>query len=411
MPVLHQEDAVAHPLVARLQERFERWAHLRRDLHAHPELAFEETRTAMTVARVLRNAGLEVHEGIGRTGVVGVLRAGSGSASIGLRADMDALPMTEQNTFAHRSIHAGRMHGCGHDGHTAMLLAAAEYLAETRCFDGTVYFIFQPAEEGRGGAAAMIADGLFERFPMQAVFGLHNWPGLPLGEMAVHAGASMACSDEIEIVVEGRGAHAAMPHLGADPVLAGAAIVQSLQSIVSRNVPPVECGVVSITQFHAGEAYNVIPQSASLRGTARAFSSGVREQLEAGIRRVAAGVAAAHGVEATVSYRRGYPPTVNSAVEADFCATVARELMGDAGVHTNYPPSMGAEDFAYMLQEKPGCYVWLGNGGGPDGASQPGHEEGGGCMLHNPRYDFNDRIIPLGVAYWTRLVERFLESS
>ena len=399
----------AHPLIAALGDRQARWAGIRRDLHAHPELAFEEARTASVVAATLRAAGLEVHEGLGRTGVVGVLRAGSSAAAIGLRADMDALPMTEQNTFAHRSTHAGRMHGCGHDGHTAMLLAAAEYLAATRCFNGTVNFIFQPAEEGRGGAAAMIADGLFERFPMQSVFGLHNWPGLPVGEMAVHDGPAMASSDEIEIVIEGRGAHAAMPHLGADPVLAGAAIVQALQSIVSRNVSPVDCGVVSITQFHAGEAYNVIPQSATLRGTARAFSAEVRDQLEAGIRRVAEGVAAAHRVTVAVSYRRGYPPTVNSSAEATFCATVGRELLGDAAVRMNYPPSMGAEDFAYMLQEKPGCYIWLGNGGGPDVAPRPGHEEGGGCMLHNPRYDFNDAVIPLGVAYWTRLVERFLQ--
>lgn len=398
----------AHPLVEALTGPAERWAGMRRDLHAHPELAFEEARTAALVARTLREAGLEVHEGIGRTGVVGVLRAGTGPAAIGLRADMDALPMTEQNTFAHRSTHAGRMHGCGHDGHTTMLLAAAEYLATTRGFDGTVYFIFQPAEEGRGGAPAMIADGLFERFPMQAVFGLHNWPGLPVGQMAVHDGPAMACSDEIEIVIEGRGAHAAMPHLGADPVLAGAAIVQALQSIVSRNLSPVDCGVVSITQFNAGEACNVIPQTATLRGTARAFSPDVRDQLEAGIRRIACGVAAAHDVAAVVSYRRGYPPTVNTSVEADFCAMVGRELMGEGAVHTSYPPSMGAEDFAYMLEQRPGCYVWLGNGGGPGAALRPGHEEGGGCMLHNPRYDFNDDIIPLGVAYWTRLVERYL---
>ena len=397
-----------HPLVEALAGPAARWAGVRRDLHAHPELAFEETRTAELVARALRKAGLDVHEGIGRTGVVGVLRAGTGPAAIGLRADMDALPMTEQNTFAHRSTHPGRMHGCGHDGHTTMLLAAAEYLAETRGFDGPVYFIVQPAEEGRGGAPAMIADGLFERFPMQAVFGLHNWPGLPVGQMAVHDGPAMACSDEIEIVIEGRGAHAAMPHLGADPVLAGAAIVQALQSIVSRNVSPVDCGVVSITQFIAGEAYNVIPQTATLRGTARAFSPDVRDQLEAGIRRIALGVAAAHEVTAQVSYRRGYPPTVNTSVEADFCAGVGRELMGERAVHTSYPPSMGAEDFAYMLEQRPGCYIWLGNGGGPGAAQPPGHEEGGGCMLHNPRYDFNDDIIPLGVAYWTRLVERYL---
>lgn len=406
---MSRADSSLHPLVEALGERHARWTSIRRDLHAHPELAYEETRTAAVVARTLRASGIEVHEGIGRTGVVGVLRAGHGKAAIGLRADMDALPMTEQNTFAHRSTHTGRMHGCGHDGHTAMLLAAAEYLAATRCFDGTVNFIFQPAEEGRGGAAAMIADGLFERFPMQSVFGLHNWPGLPVGEMAVHDGPAMASSDEIEIVIEGRGAHAAMPHLGADPVLAGAAIVQALQSIVSRNVSPVDCGVVSITQFHAGEAYNVIPQSATLRGTARAFSPEVRDQLEAGIRRVAEGVAAAHGVTVAVSYRRGYPPTVNTSAEAAFCASVGRELLGDACVRTDYPPSMGAEDFAYMLECKPGCYIWLGNGGGPDAGSRPGHEEGGGCMLHNPRYDFNDAVIPLGVAYWTRLVERFLQ--
>ncbi|MBU0602807.1 MAG: amidohydrolase [Gammaproteobacteria bacterium] len=400
-----------HPLIEALAGRVARWTQLRRDLHAHPELAFEETRTGAVVARALREAGIEVHEGIGRTGVVGVLRAGSGDGAIGLRADMDALPMSEQNTFEHCSRHEGRMHGCGHDGHTAMLLAAAEYLAVTRGFDGTVYFIFQPAEEGRGGAPAMIADGLFERFPMQAVFGLHNWPGLPAGQMAVHDGPAMASSDELEIIIEGRGAHAAMPHLGADPVLAGAAIVQSLQSIVSRNVSPVECGVVSVTQFQAGEAYNVIPQSARLRGTARAFTPEVRDQLEAGIERVVQGVAAAHDVSAALNYRRGYPPTINSSVEADFCATVGREVLGEGAVHTDYPPSMGAEDFAYMLQHKPGCYIWLGNGGGPDGASQPGHEHGGGCMLHNPRYDFNDGIIAFGVAYWTRLVERYLARS
>ncbi|WP_018410562.1 M20 aminoacylase family protein [Methyloversatilis thermotolerans] len=397
-----------HPLIGALESRHARWSGLRRDLHAHPELAFEENRTAAIVARTLRAAGIEVHEGIGRTGVVGVLRNGGNDAAIGLRADMDALPMTEQNTFAHRSTVPGRMHGCGHDGHTAMLLAAAEYLAETRGFNGTVHFIFQPAEEGAGGAPAMIADGLFERFAMDAVFGLHNWPGLPVGQMAVHTGPAMACSDSIDISIRGRGAHAAMPHLGADPVLAGAAMVQALQSIVSRNVAPVDCGVVSITQFHAGEAYNVIPESATLRGTARAFTPDVRDMLEQGIQRILRGVADAHGVQAEAIYRRGYPPTVNSEAEAAFCARVAREVFGDTHVHTAFPPSMGAEDFAYMLERKPGCYVWLGNGGGPDAAGQPGHEEGGGCMLHNPRYDFNDRIIPLGVAYWTRLVETWL---
>jgi metal-dependent amidase/aminoacylase/carboxypeptidase family protein len=289
---------------------------------------------------------------------------------------MDALPMTEQNTFAHRSTHAGRMHGCGHDGHTAMLLAAAEYLAKTRCFDGTVNFIFQPAEEGRGGAAAMIADGLFERFPMQAVFGLHNWPGLPVGEMAVHDGPAMASSDEIEIVIEGRGAHAAMPHLGADPVLAGAAMVQALQSIVSRNLSPVDCGVVSITQFHAGRGLQRDPAVGhpARHGTGL-FGRGARP-ARSGHPPHRARCGAAHGVTSAVSYRRGYPPTVNTGRSHVLRHGRARTDGRRRLCTLNYPPSMGAEDFAYMLQEKPGCYIWLGNGGGPDVAPRPGHEEG-----------------------------------
>ena len=383
-----------------LRESHARIAALRRDLHAHPETAFVEERTAGVVARFLEAAGVTTHRGIAKTGVVGALKVGSGTAAIGLRADMDALHLTEKNTFGHCSQHAGVMHACGHDGHTAMLLAAAEYLAATRRFDGTVYFIFQPAEEGLGGGRQMVEEGLFTRFPMQQVFGLHNWPGIPVGQMAVMPGPVMASSDEVEITVRGQGAHAAMPHQGADPVLAGAAMVQALQSIVSRNVPPVESAVVSITQFHAGDAYNVIPDTAVLRGTVRAFSPELQDQMEAAIGRVCQGVAAAHGVSVEVRYRRGYPPTVNDAHATELCRVAARSVLGDANVLTDVAPTMGAEDFAFMLREKPGCYVWLGNGPGA-----------GGCMLHNPHYDFNDDIIPLGASYWVRLVEQLLAAG
>ncbi len=375
-------------------------ARLRRDLHAHPETAFEEHRTADVVAGFLYALGIEVHQGIARTGVVGHLKAGSGGGAIGLRADMDALPLAERNEFEHRSRHAGKMHACGHDGHTAMLLGAAEYLAGTRNFAGSVYFVFQPAEEGQGGGRVMVEEGLFERFPMQAVFGMHNWPGLEVGRFAVHSGPVMASSDEFEIDLSGHGGHAAMPHQARDPVSAGAALVQSLQTLVSRNTDPLEAAVVSVTQFHAGDAFNVIPDRAVLRGTVRAFKPKVRDSLESGIRRVAQGVGAVMDVQAQVRYSRGYPPTVNSAREAAECAEVAGSLVGRDRVLTDLPPTMGAEDFAFMLEAKPGCYVWIGNG---DGA--------GGCMLHNPHYDFNDEVIPLGASYWVRLVERLLPSQ
>ncbi|MBL8473530.1 MAG: amidohydrolase [Rhodocyclaceae bacterium] len=384
-------------LAQQLQGIQEKFVHIRRDIHAHPETAFEEHRTASLVADHLRALGLEVHTGLGRTGLVGVLRNGSSTRGVGLRADMDALPIEERNTFAHRSRHAGKMHACGHDGHVAMLLAAAEVLAGAADFDGSVYFIFQPAEEGRGGAAEMIRDGLFERFPMQAVFGLHNWPGLPVGKFAVRAGPMMASSDEFEIIVSGKGGHAAMPHQAADPIVAGSAIVQALQTLVSRNVPPVEAGVVSVTQFHAGDAYNVIAPSARLCGTARAFSQEVRDLLEHGLTRVATGLASGLGTTATVNYRHGYPPTINTPDEAAFSAAVAREVLGVGQVLQDLPPTMGSEDFAFMLQVKPGAYVWLGNGEGE-----------GGCMLHSPVFDFNDQIIPLGVAYWVRLAQTYL---
>ncbi len=374
---------------------------LRRDIHAHPELAFDERRTSDLVARALESAGIEVHRGLAGTGVVGVLRAGSSGRAIGLRADMDALPIQEQNLFPHRSRHDGHMHACGHDGHTAMLLGAAEHLAATRDFDGTVYFIFQPAEETVGGARVMIEEGLFERFPMQAVYGMHNWPGLPAGQFAVHDGPVMACSDQFDIAIRGHGAHAAFPHQGRDPTVAGAALVQALQSIISRSLDPLDAAVLSVTRFHAdGGAYNVIPERAELRGTVRAFRPEVQDQVEAAMERVCTGIGASYGVQVSLTYQRGYPPSVNDAAQAARCRAVLADLVGADNVRTDLRPSMGAEDFAYMLKERPGCYVWIGNG--------PGE---GGCMLHNPHYDFNDEVLVLGASYWVRLAERLLGCS
>jgi amidohydrolase len=383
--------------IARIKENQSRLATLRRDIHAHPETAFEEQRTSDVIAQFLTAAGVEVHRGLAGTGVVGVVRAGLSDRAIGLRADMDALPIHEQNQFPHRSKFDGRMHACGHDGHTAMLLGAAEYLAATRNFDGTVVFIFQPAEEGEGGARVMIEQGLFERFPMQSVFGMHNWPGLPAGQFAIMPGPMMASTDQIEIVVRGHGAHAAMPHQGADPVIAGSALVLALQSIVSRTLDPLDAAVVSITRFHAGEAYNVIPDHTVLGGTARAFRPEVQDQIETSIQRICNGIATAYGVQVNLEYRRGYPATINSAAETAVCRAVAAELVGAENVRSDLRPSMGAEDFAFMLQAKPGCYVWLGNGMGE-----------GGCMLHNPYYDFNDEVLPIGASYWVKLAEHLL---
>jgi len=369
----------------------------RRDIHAHPELAFNENRTAETVARELEAYGLEVHRGIAKTGVVGVLRAGSSQKMIGLRADMDALPLAEMNEFPHHSRYAGKMHACGHDGHTAMLLGAARYLAGNPDFDGIAVFIFQPAEESEGGAAVMIEDGLFDRFPVEAVFGLHNWPGIPVGEMAVMPGPVMAGTCAFEIIVRGHGCHAAMPHQGVDSIVAGAQLVQALQTVVSRTLHPCESAVVSVTQFHAGEAWNIIPEEVVLRGTIRSFKPEVQESVERAIERLCSGIAAANGAQISVHFDHRYPPTVNSAAETAFCRDVAESIFGGERVLTDILPSMGAEDFAYMLNEKPGCYVWLGNGPGT-----------GGCTLHNPHYDFNDELLPLGVSYWVRLVQQAL---
>ena len=384
-------------LIATLKGHQPHLAAIRRDIHAHPELAFEEHRTAELVASRLEALGIETHRGLGRTGVVGVIRAGTSPRAIGLRADMDALPITERNDFPHHSRHPGRMHACGHDGHTTMLLGAAEWLVQQGGFDGTVYLLFQPAEEGEGGAREMIEDGLFERFPMESVFGMHNWPGLAAGHFAVHDGPVMACADRFDIEISGHGAHAAMPHQGVDPVVAGAALVQALQAIAGRILDPLDPVVVSVTQFHAGEAYNAIPERARLAGTVRAFRPEVRDRVEAAMQRICTGVAAAFGAPINCEYRRGYPPTINTSAEAALCARVAVDVAGAGCVDTALRPSMGAEDFAYFLQERPGAYVWIGNG--------PGE---GGCTLHNPHYDFNDAILAPGVAYWVRLAQTLL---
>ena len=374
---------------------------LRRDIHAHPELAFHETRTSDIVARELAAYGLEVHRGLAKTGVVGVLRKGSGGRAIGLRADMDALPVEEKNEFAHCSRHAGKMHACGHDGHTTLLLGAARYLAENKDvldFDGTVYFIFQPAEESEAGADVMVKDGLFDRFPMEAVYGLHNWPGIAVGEMSVMPGPVMAGTCAFEISICGHGCHAAMPHQGVDTLLVASHLVLALQTVVSRSLHPCESAVVSVTQIHGGEALNVIPDDAVLRGTIRTFKPEIQDLVEAAIERLCAGIAATFGATIKVSYDRRYPPTVNSPAETELCRQAAGAVFGETQVRRDDIPSMAAEDFAYMLQVKPGCYVWLGNGPGT-----------GGCSLHNPHYDFNDEILPLGISYWVKLVETVLK--
>ena len=369
----------------------------RRDIHAHPELGFEESRTAAIVAEKLRQFGCEVHAGIGRTGVVGVLRAGNGSRKIGLRAGMDALPIHEANAFEHRSTHAGKMHACGHDGHTTMLLAAARYLAETRRFDGTVHFIFQPAEEGQGGAQAMIADGLFERFPCERVFGMHNRPGLALGKFAVRSGPMMAGGAFFDIDITGKGAHGARPETGVDSVLVASHLTTALQAIVARNVPPVQTAVVSVTMIHAGDAYNVIPQGARLSGTVRAFSREVMATVEQSMRRIAEGVTQAFGARCKVDFRVIYSPTVNNAEAADFAAKICAEVVGEENVDRSPPLIMASEDFSFMLEKVPGCYFNIGNGAGE-----------GSCEVHNPGYDFNDEALPLGATVFARIVETWL---
>ena len=383
-------------------------AALRRDIHAHPELCFKEVRTADLVAGKLTEWGIPIHRGLGTTGVVGILHGRDGGQcgrALGLRADMDALPMQELNTFLHASTQPGQMHACGHDGHTAMLLAAAQYLCTHRDFDGTVYLIFQPAEEGGGGAREMIKDGLFEQFPMQAVFGLHNWPGMAAGTLAASPGPVMASSNEFKITIRGKGGHAAMPHNALDPVPVACQLVQGFQTIISRNLKPVDAGVISVTMIHAGEATNVIPNNVELQGTVRTFSMAVLDQIEQRMRDMTAQLCAAFGLTADFEFHRNYPPTINSTAEAELCRQVMASIVGADQVLAQ-EPTMGAEDFSYMLLQKPGCYAFIANGDGDHRALGHG---GGPCTLHNPSYDFNDALLPLGATYWVRLAQAWLK--
>lgn len=379
---------------------------IRRNIHAHPELRFEENRTSQLVAEALSSWGIEVFRGLGKTGVVGRLVGDLGPGKmIGLRADMDALPLQEHNTFSHSSQNPGKMHACGHDGHTAMLLGAAEYLSNHRDFKGSVIFIFQPAEEGGAGAREMIKDGLFKQFPCDAVFGLHNWPGLAEGNFGVTTGPMMASSNTFEITIKGKGGHAALPHNSADPVLTGVQVVQALQSIVTRNKRPVDAAVLSVTQFHAGETSNVIPDSAFIGGTIRTSTLEVLDLMEQRLREIAEHTANAFDCHAEIIFSRNYPPLINHAKELRFAGEVMKELVGEQQVDMDIDPTMGAEDFAFMLLEKPGCYVFLGNGDGDH--RSVGHGMGP-CHLHNPSYDFNDALIPVGVSYWVKLAQRYL---
>jgi hippurate hydrolase len=390
--------------VSFVQERHETLAAIRRDLHAHPELGYEEHRTGALVAERLHQWGIEVHTGVGRTGVVGIIRGRQDASgrSVGLRADMDALPMQEENEFAHRSTRPGLMHGCGHDGHTTMLLGAAQYLASTRNFDGSVFLIFQPGEEGFAGARTMIEDGLFERFPANEVYALHNWPGLPPGHIGLNPGPMMAAADRFEITICGRGGHAAHPHQTVDPVLIAGHIITAVQSVVARNVAPIDTAVVSLCAVQAGHpgAFSVIPREARLIGTVRTFQHSIQTLIEHRLNELVQSTAKAFGGEATLKYERVYPATINHAPQYDHAVHVAEDLVGRDHVVRQMPPSMGAEDFSFMLQAKPGCYARLGQGTGESG-----------CFLHNTRYDFNDAVIPLGAGFLAALAERRMPLS
>jgi len=383
------------PIINRIAEFHNELTEWRRHIHAHPETAFEEHQTAAFVAKKLTEFGIEIDQGMARTGVVGTLKGihGDGPA-IGLRADMDALEIEETATHSHASTNPGKMHACGHDGHTTMLLGAAKYLAETRNFSGTVHFIFQPAEEFAGGGREMVQDGLFDKFPCETVWGMHNFPGQDVGTFAVCPGPAMAAADTIDITLKGLGTHAAFPHLGTDVMVAASQLVTALQTVASRSMDPIESVVLSITQIHAGETYNIIPEEITLKGTVRSFKSEVQDVAEAAIRRITDGVAEAFGMTGEVTYSRGYPATINTMTESDYAVQVATDIVGKDNVLTDLPPKMGAEDFSFMLNENPGCYIWVGNGPGK-----------GGCYLHNPQYDFNDEVLPIGASYWARLAE------
>ena len=384
-----------------MADRWKSWQNdltaMRRDIHAHPETAFEEFRTADLVSERLESYGIEVHRGLAKTGVVGVLKAGTGNRAIGLRADMDALPIEELNDFAHRSTHRGKMHACGHDGHTTMLLGAARYLAETREFDGTVHFIFQPAEENEGGGGVMVEEGLFEKFPCELVYGMHNMPGLEVGHFAVRQGPIMAAFDRFTVHIQGKGAHAALPHTGVDPIVVGAQLVTAWQSLVSRATDPIDSVVLSVTKFHGGDAYNVIPDRIELGGTIRSFRADTRDRMERQLREMGERLCTAFGASFEMRYDRCYPATVNTNDETGYAAAAAAKVVGAANVNPNTPPLMGSEDFAFMLQARPGCYILIGNGAGE-----------GACMVHNPHYDFNDDILTLGARYWVQLAQDLL---
>jgi len=401
-------------LIADIEAEQAAFTALRRDIHAHPELAFEEHRTSELVAAQLEQYGLEVHRGLGRTGVVGVLRGtgqrteGAAERRLGLRADMDALPMPEHNRFAHASKHPGRMHGCGHDGHTTMLLAAAKHLSRHRDFAGTVHFVFQPAEEGgNAGAKAMIDDGLFERFPCDEIYGMHNMPGFAAGHFAFRKGPAMASSNRFDITVRGTGGHAAQPHKAVDTIVIAAEMVGVLQTLISRHKNPIDIAVLSITQIHAGDAYNVLPGEAVIRGTVRTFSTQVLDDIEDQMRRVAETLPQVHGGSGELHFHRAYPPLVNWPEPTEFAMQVAREAFGAGRVTADTPQHGGAEDFSFYLERVPGCYLFLGNG---EGAHRESPYEGmGPCELHNPNYDFNDALLPIGASYWVKLVQAFFK--
>ncbi len=378
---------------------------IRRDLHAHPELCYEEQRTADVVAARLTEWGIPVVRGLGITGVVGIIKNGSSPRAIGLRADMDALPLQEINSFDHASKHPGKMHACGHDGHTAMLLGAAHYLSQNRNFDGTVYLVFQPAEEGGAGARRMIDDGLFEQFPMDAIYGMHNWPGMAAGTFGVVAGPMMASSNEFRVVVKGKGAHAAQPHRGVDPIMVAVNIAQAWQTIISREKSPLDTAVLSITQIHAGSATNIIPDEAVMIGTVRTFTTAVLDLIEQRMQDMATGIAAGFNATVDFGFKRNYPPLLNHPEQTATAVDAMRAVVGLDKVNDNVEPTMGAEDFAFMLQAKPGCYVFLGNGEGDHRAAGHGL---GPCQLHNASYDFNDNLLPIGSSYWIRLAEMSL---
>jgi hippurate hydrolase len=385
-------------VIKEITENNSKYMSWRKQLHSIPELAYKENETSDFIAEKLKSFGIPIVRGLGKTGLVGTIRSGNSDRSIGLRADMDALPINELNTFKHKSKHSGVMHACGHDGHSATLLAAAEYLSTNRNFDGTVHLIFQPAEEGEAGAKAMIDDGLFQDFPMESVYAIHNWPGLAIGEIAMRSGPIMAAMDVFEIKIIGKGGHAALPHLVIDPIPVGAQVILALQNIVSRNLSPTDTAVVSVTQLHAGDAWAVVPKEIVLKGTVRSFTPRVQKLIEQRMKEITSGICTANNCDFNWWYEKRFPPTVNSSAETELAAKAARSVCGNESVNANVEMVTGSEDFGYMLQEKPGCYAFLGNG--------PGE---GGCMLHSAHYDFNDEIIPVGASYFVQLVAEELK--